>query len=223
LKGNLKLAERFISINGEGLNAGELAVFIRFCGCNLSCTYCDTKWANSPETTGEEMSAADILSYIKSTGIKRVTLTGGEPLLAEGIDELLQLLSIEKTLSAEIETNGSVDFTKFAEIKNRPAFTMDIKCPSSGMSDRNCFENTEILDFRDCVKFVVSDNNDLDFAKEKISRYKLTKRTNVIISPVFGRIEPKAIVQFMIDNKMNAVRLGIQLHKIIWDPDKRGV
>jgi 7-carboxy-7-deazaguanine synthase len=223
LKGNLKLAERFISINGEGLRSGELAVFIRFCGCNLSCFYCDTKWANSPETAGEDFTAAEIISYVKGTGIRNVTLTGGEPLLAEGIDELLRLFAAENTLSVEIETNGSVNFVKLSRMKNRPIFTTDIKCPSSGMSQRNCFENLNVLSNRDCVKFVISGRNDLEYASAIIEKYRLTEKTNVIISPVFGAIEPEEIVQFMKSHKMNGVRLGIQLHKIIWDPEKRGV
>ncbi|MDR0992842.1 MAG: putative 7-carboxy-7-deazaguanine synthase QueE [Ruminococcus sp.] len=219
----MKVAEKFISINGEGLHAGELAVFIRFPSCNMSCAYCDTKWANSPETVGEEMSAAEILSYIKETGVKRVTITGGEPLLASYIDELLRLLSSENTLSVEIETNGSVDFTEYSKTDKRPSFTMDIKCPSSGMSNKCCFENIAVLDFRDCVKFVVSDENDLLYAASVIEKYRLTFSTNVIISPVFGAISPEAIVNFMKERKLNGVRLGIQLHKIIWDPETRGV
>jgi 7-carboxy-7-deazaguanine synthase len=216
----LKVVEKFVSINGEGLKAGELAVFIRFFGCNLSCSYCDTKWANE-EADFEEISASEIVEYIKSTGIKNVTLTGGEPLLAEGINEFLRLLSSEKDLSVEIETNGSVDFRKL--INSRFIFTTDIKCPSSGMAEKNCFENLFILSFRDAVKFVVSDKNDLDYALAIIKKYRLTQNTNIIISPVYQEIDPKEIVAFMAENRLNGVRLGIQLHKIIWDPAQRGV
>jgi 7-carboxy-7-deazaguanine synthase len=216
----LKVVEKFVSINGEGLRAGELAVFIRFAGCNLDCSYCDTKWANE-DFRGEEMSAAEIVEYIKSIGIKNITLTGGEPLLADGIDELLQLLSAEKELSTEIETNGSVDFRELK--RERIIFTTDIKCPSSGMSQNNNFDNFSVLDFCDCVKFVVSDKNDLDYALKIITEHKLTEKTNVFLSPVFGKISPEEIVQFMKDNKMNNVKLNIQLHKIIWNPEKRGV
>jgi 7-carboxy-7-deazaguanine synthase len=216
----LKVVEKFISINGEGLRAGELAVFIRFCGCNMNCSYCDTKWANE-DFHGEEMSALEIVEYIKTTGIKNITLTGGEPLLADGIGELLQLLSAEKELSTEIETNGSVDFR---ELKTeRVILTTDVKCPSSGMSHKNNFENLSVVDFSDCVKFVVSDKNDLEYALKIITEHKLTEKTNVFLSPVFGKISPEEIVQFMKNNKMNNVKLNIQLHKIIWDPAKRGV
>jgi 7-carboxy-7-deazaguanine synthase len=216
----LKIAEKFVSINGEGLRAGELAVFIRFAGCNLNCSYCDTKWANEAADF-EEITAGEIVEFIKSTGIKNVTLTGGEPLLADGIYELLRLLSQDKDLSVEIETNGSVDFRKL--INSRFIFTTDIKCPSSGMPYKNCFENLFILSFRDAVKFVVSDENDLDFALNIIKKYRLTENTNIILSPVFGEIDPADIVAYMAEHKLNGVRLGIQLHKIIWDPAQRGV
>jgi 7-carboxy-7-deazaguanine synthase len=216
----LKVVEKFVSINGEGLRAGELAVFIRFYGCNLHCSYCDTKWANEG-FNGEEMSPTEIVEYIKSTGIKNVTLTGGEPLLAENIAELLKLLSAENELSTEIETNGSVDFRNLKA--DNIVFTVDVKCPSSGMCDKNFLKNLTVLDINDAVKFVVSDENDLEFALKIITEYKLTEKTNVILSPVFGEIAPVEIVIFMTENKLNGVRLGIQLHKIIWDPAKRGV
>jgi 7-carboxy-7-deazaguanine synthase len=220
----LKVAERFISINGEGLRAGELAVFIRFTGCNLSCSYCDTMWANE-NPYFEELSHHEILDYIESTGVKNVTITGGEPLLAEGIYFFLGYLSVMKDISVEIETNGSIDLKteNLHKCINRPHITMDVKCPSSGMSEYCCFDNFEVLTFRDCVKFVVWDRIDLDYALFIINKYNLTKKTNIILSPVFGEIAPEEIVQFMKNRKLNKVRLGLQLHKIIWNPSERGV
>ncbi len=217
----MKVVEKFVSINGEGTRAGELAVFIRFKGCNLRCSYCDTMWANEGNCPYTEMSQEEILKYILETGVKNVTLTGGEPLLQKGAHDLIQLL-LENGLSVEIETNGSVDLRPFTGGR-RPLFTMDYKLPGSNCEDGMLLENFELLDPQDTVKFVSGSIEDLERARCLIEEYGLTERCHVYISPVFGSIEPKDIVDYMIEHKMNDVRLQIQMHKVIWDPDKRGV
>lgn len=218
-----KVAEIFTSINGEGTKAGQTAVFVRFTGCNLNCSYCDTKWANEPNAEYKLMTDREILSRIKETGIKNVTLTGGEPLLREGIYELLEEIAKDGFLQAEIETNGSIDLNPFCDIENRPSFTMDYKLPSSGMEKHMCLENFEILEKKDTVKFVFGSIEDLKKALEIIRKYDLSRRCHVYISPVFGSIEPAKIVDFMVENKLNDVNLQLQLHKFIWDPNMRGV
>lgn len=218
-----KVVEKFVSINGEGRRAGQLAVFIRFQGCNLRCSYCDTGWANEKDAPFTYMSADEIYGYIKSTGVKNCTLTGGEPLLQENIFALLELLAGDGELRVEIETNGSIPLDRFAELSNRPSFTMDYKQPSSGMESRMCLANFDILDRNDTVKFVSGSQEDLEKAKEIIERYRLSERCGVYISPVFGRIEPARIVEFLIKNNMNDVNVQLQLHKFIWQPDRRGV
>ncbi|MCJ7854959.1 putative 7-carboxy-7-deazaguanine synthase QueE [Lachnospiraceae bacterium NSJ-143] len=218
-----KVAEIFTSINGEGTKAGQPAVFVRFAGCNLNCSYCDTKWANEPDADFKLMDSAMILDTVKKTGIKNITLTGGEPLLREGMYELLKLIADDSFLEAEIETNGSVDLKGFSQIRNRPSFTMDYKLPSSGMEDFMLTENFSVLGSNDTVKFVSGSMADLERALEIIKRYRLTDKCHVYISPVFGSIEPERIVGFMIENKMNGINLQLQLHKIIWNPDMRGV
>lgn len=218
-----KVAEIFTSINGEGTKAGQTAVFVRFTGCNLNCSYCDTKWANEPNAEYKLMTDREILSLIKETGIKNVTLTGGEPLLREGIHELLEEIAKDGFLQAEIETNGSIDLKPFCDIENRPSFTMDYKLPSSGMEKHMCLENFEILEKKDTVKFVSGSIEDLKKALEIIRNYDLSRRCHVYISPVFGSIEPAKIVDFMVENKLNEVNLQLQLHKFIWDPNMRGV
>lgn len=217
------VAEKFISINGEGTRAGQTAVFIRFTGCNLNCSYCDTKWANEINAPHTQMTAEEIISYIRGTGIRNVTLTGGEPLIQNNIKVLLELISNEKNISCEIETNGSVDLKNFADIKNRPSFTMDYKLPSSGMESFMNTDNFKLLNRNDTVKFVSGDINDLKRAKEIMDKYQLYNKTNLYISPVFGSIQPVEIVNFMIENKINNVNLQLQLHKIIWDAEMRGV
>ncbi|HEY8891077.1 MAG TPA: putative 7-carboxy-7-deazaguanine synthase QueE [Clostridium sp.] len=218
-----KVVEKFISVNGEGPLSGQLVVFIRFAGCNLNCSYCDTTWANKKDVCYDLMTSVDIYNYIKSTDIKNVTLTGGEPLLQEGIIELLEVLSIDKTIHIEIETNGSIPLENFLSIENLPSFTMDYKLPSSNMEDKMNLNNYKYLSYKDTVKFVAGSINDLQKTKFIIDKYDLAVRTNVYISPVFGQIELEDIVEFMKCNKMNGVNLQMQLHKIIWDPNKRGV
>lgn len=217
------VAEKFISINGEGTKAGQTAVFIRFTGCNLNCSYCDTKWANKENAPCTKMTAEEIISYIKKTGIKNITLTGGEPLIQNNIKILLELISREKELSCEIETNGSVDLKPFADIKNRPSFTMDYKLSSSGMEKYMLTENFDLLTSKDTVKFVSGNYEDLKRAKEIMDEFRLYGKVHLYLSPVFSSIEPVEIVRFMTENKMNNVNLQLQMHKIIWDADMKGV
>lgn len=219
----LNVAEKFVSINGEGTKAGQPAVFIRFTGCNLDCEYCDTKWVNEENAPYTEMTAEEIYSYIKNTGIKNVTLTGGEPLIQKNIKPLLETIAKDKELFCEIETNGSIDLKPFCDIENRPSFTMDYKLSASGMERFMNHDNFSVLDMRDTVKFVSGSVKDLSRAKEIMDKYSLYGKTNLYISPVFGEITPFEIVNFMMENRLNYVNLQLQLHKIIWDPDKRGV
>ena len=218
-----KVVEKFVSINGEGTRAGELAVFIRMKGCNLDCRYCDTKWANQENASYEIMTEEDIRNYIRDTGVKNVTLTGGEPLFRKDMDILIDYLMQDKDRVVEIETNGSVNIKEYARMKNRASFTMDYKLGASGMEEKMCLENFAYLDKRDTVKFVVGSQEDLKRAAEIIEKYALTGKVSVYFSPVFGAIEPEEIVDFMVQNRLNDVRMQLQMHKFIWDPEKRGV
>lgn len=217
------VVEKFVSINGESRRAGQLAVFIRFRGCNLDCSYCDTKWANTQLCPAEEMTPSEIYEYIKSTGITNVTLTGGEPLLQKDIEMLLKLLAEDESIYVEIETNGSVDVGFVKAIKNPPSLTMDYKSPSSGMSEKMLLDNYRYIDSRDTVKFVCGSKEDLEKAYEIICRFELTKKCAVYISPVFGEIELSYIVDFMKEKKLNGVNMQLQMHKYIWAPDEKGV
>lgn len=218
-----KVVEKFVSINGEGLLCGQLAIFIRFAGCNLTCSYCDTTWANERDVSYEPMTSQEIYEYVKATQVKNITLTGGEPLLQEGILELLELLSNNKELNVEIETNGSVLLDKFNKLNNPPSFTMDYKLPSSNMEHQMLLDNFKYLTKKDTVKFVSGSFEDLQKAKFIIDKFNLIEKTNIYISPVFGKITMDSIVEFMKDNKLNGVTMQVQLHKVIWDPNKRGV
>ncbi len=223
-----RIVEKFVSINGEARSAGQLAVFIRFAGCNLNCTYCDTAWAIPVDTQCELMSLSEITEYVNGTGIRLVTLTGGEPLLQEGLTELVAEL-IASNHKVEIETNGAVDIGPYKvladelNLTDELTVTLDYKCPGSGMEQFMLMENYDLLRKYDTVKFVVSDRNDLDRAREIIDRYDLTKRCAVYLSAVFDKIKPAEIVEYMKEYRLNNVTHQLQQHKYIWHPDRRGV
>ena len=217
-----EVAEKFVSINGESVRAGEPAVFIRFRGCNLGCSYCDTQWANEEGCPAREMTAEEITAYADGTGIVNVTLTGGEPLLQRELPVLTDAL-ISSGHRVEIETNGSISIAELACREKRPVFTLDYKLPSSDMEGMMLTDNYSFLTGEDAVKFVAGSRGDLDRAYEIIQKYRLTEKCRVYISPVFGRIEPAEIVRYIIDRRMNGVKLQLQLHKFIWEPDMRGV
>lgn len=219
-----KVVEKFISINGEGTKAGQLAVFIRFKGCNLDCSYCDTKWANEPDCEYTTMTKEEIDLYIESTGVHNITLTGGEPLMQKDIVALIQFLAQNKKRYIEIETNGSISIRPVKSIEcSNVSLTMDYKLPSSGMESLMQIDNLGMIGKSDTVKFVVGGNQDLNKAKSIIDDFLLKERTNVYISPVFGQITPDYIVEWMKKNSLNDVTLQLQLHKVIWGNDVKGV
>lgn len=220
---NYKVVETFLSINGEGTKAGQLAFFIRFAGCNLSCDYCDTKWANAPDVPYTRMNEEALYELVKKSGSRNVTITGGEPLLQKNIGDLLALLCRDPMLYVEVETNGSIPLSPFISIPERPSFTMDYKLSKSGMEDKMCHENFPMLTKKDTVKFVCGCKEDLDRAWEITKEYRLTETTNVYLSPVFGEIQPADMVEYMKENNLAGVTLQLQMHKVIWDPNERGV
>lgn len=243
----LPVAERFVSINGEGPRAGRLAAFIRFVGCDLSCSYCDTVWANDPDCPREHMGAGELAAWVAETGASCVTLTGGEPALQPGLPALVEALARSDAWGGEalgcagngflegriveIETNGAAPLAALDALRRRLAregcaarvcFTMDRKMPSSGMAGRMCEENIELLGPHDAVKFVVGDARDLAEATRIVTERRLCDRCQVFFSPVFGAIDPADIVEQLRRNRLGRVRLQLQMHKIIWPDRERG-
>ena len=218
-----KIAETFLSINGEGVKAGQLSFFIRFVGCNLNCDYCDTKWANAPDAPYREMTELELYALVKESGARNVTITGGEPMIQRDIGDLLDFLCRDPELFVEVETNGSVPLSPFLDLPSRPAFTMDYKLSKSGMEKFMCTGNFAHLNKKDTVKFVCGSVEDLARAEEIMMEYGLVGRTNVYLSPVFGEIQPADMVEFMKARRLTGVTLQLQMHKVIWDPEKRGV
>lgn len=233
----LPVVEKFVSVNGEGLAAGQLAAFIRFAGCNLWCSYCDTRWANHPLVEVEGWSIENLVAWVRETGVRCVTLTGGEPLLQPNLPHLVRaLLAVRDPhpLRAEIETNGSrpveplLQLRAQAQAEGLPGqlcLTVDWKTPSAGaeVSAAMLAGNYPLLDGRDAVKFVVGSEEDLAFARDRCEERGLFDSTNVLFSPVWGEIMPAQIVDFMAANGLARARLQLQMHKIIWPNVEKGV
>jgi len=217
------VAERFVSINGEGRCAGQLALFLRFPGCNLACSYCDTAWVNEAGAPVENLEVDELLREVENSGVRHLTVTGGEPLLQPNIAALLSALSDLPSIQVEVETNGSVDLEPFMQAAPRVCFTMDYKLPYSGMEAKMHLGNLALLRETDCLKFVCGSRADLQRAKELIEAHQLDARVPVYLSPVFGTITADEMVTFMKEEALVGVRLQLQLHKFIWPPEMRGV
>lgn len=209
----MKVNEIFLSVQGESKSSGFPTIFVRFTGCNLRCNYCDTTYAYYE---GTEMTPAEIMSEIKKLHYKRVCITGGEPLLQDEINELLDLL---RSYSVSIETNGSIDVSKVTGYENL-SLVVDMKAPSSGVSDSMLFKNIEALSHNDEVKFVIGDRNDYEWARSIVETYPC--KGVVTFSPVFSKVSYREVVEWILEDRLD-VRFQIQLHKIIWDAEKRGV
>ncbi|WP_417160315.1 radical SAM protein [Senegalimassilia anaerobia] len=231
----MPVAERFVSINGEGACAGKLAAFIRFTGCNLRCGYCDTMWANAPGAAAQGETPQQLVAWVRQAGVECVTLTGGEPVLQSLLPQLVELLLGEpgpsgRGLRVEIETNGAADLNELAGLRTRIgnaapgalSFTVDWKLPSSGMEQQMLPANFRLLDARDTVKFVCG-QGDLPRVLEVARQLDLPGRVPVYLSPCFGDIEPARIVEFMQENRMTWATAQVQLHKVIWPDVERGV
>lgn len=214
----MKVVEIFKSIDGEGKRAGLPTTFIRLFGCNLNCSYCDTRYGCEGEGYSI-LSIGEVIGIVERMGIESVTITGGEPLIHPGINNLIEIL-LNKGYWVNIETNGSQYIEKFPS-NTRLFFTMDYKCPSSGMENNMELRNMELLSTNDVLKFVVGNEQDLDKALQVIEQYN--PKAQIYFSPVFGEIEPKEIVKYLLNHKMYDCKVQVQLHKIIWEPNQKGV
>lgn len=215
----MKVVEIFNSIEGEGKRAGMPCTFIRLHGCNLNCSYCDSRYACEGDDYWS-MPIQAILQTVKNFKCPHVTITGGEPLIQEGIDSLLDKLA-EQNYYVNVETNGSCPLTTR---HINMFYTVDYKTFSSGMSYKMNPETFSQLRNEDVLKFVVGSMEDLIQAMNfERSMLREPPGLSVYVSPVFGKIDPKEIVDFMNMNKLWHWKLQLQLHKYIWDPDMRGV
>lgn len=212
----LTINEIFHSIQGESSHAGRLCVFVRLTGCDLRCSWCDTPYSFHE---GHKMSVDEVAAAVEAYGSALVEITGGEPLLQEDVYPLMDRL-IASGRTVMLETGGHRSTTRVPAA----VFTiLDVKCPASGEASKNDWSNFDRLSAHDEVKFVVQDRADYEFAREVIARHDLASRAAaVLISPVHGVLEPKALAEWMLADRLPA-RLQMQLHKYIWSPTTRGV
>lgn len=226
----MQINEIFSSIEGEGIRAGYLATFIRTQFCNLRCSYCDTPYSLTAEKNlfgypnYKDISVEEILSEVNLIGNKRVTFTGGEPLIQEDAHELVDNL-LKESFEVNIETNGATPIDDFVYFKNRNLanliITMDWKSPYSGMRSKMLDKNLTLLRPNDVLKFVVANVEDLNDMKETMDHNDL--HCHIFVSPVFGQIEGSDIVAYLKQKHMQNVRVQCQIHKIFWSPEQRGV
>lgn len=211
----LKVNEIYLSLQGEALDAGFPCSMVRLTGCPLRCRWCDTQYAF---TEGEWMMLEDILERVRALGASRVEVTGGEPLAQKDCVFLLERLLAEG-YRVLLETAGS---HALEEVPRAVVKIMDIKCPASGESHRNRWENLGVLvPGQDQIKFVLLDRGDYLFAKECLQNHGLANRFAVHFSPVHGALPPKVLAQWILEDRL-PVRLNLQLHKILWGEKIRG-
>lgn len=211
----LKVNEIFHSIQGESRHAGRPCVFVRLTFCNLRCVWCDTAYAFE-EGTDETVGA--VADRVAAYGTGYVLVTGGEPLVQPGVHDLFAEL-LDRGHEVAVETGGSLDI---GPLDRRVMVVLDLKCPASGMSAKNRWENLDLLKPRDEVKFVVNDRADYEWAKDVIAARRLEERCGLLLSPVHGVLAPRLLSEWMLADRMKA-RLQVQLHKYIWPEAERGV
>ena len=212
----LTVTEIFRSIQGESTWAGLPCTFVRLTFCDLRCSYCDTTYAFY---RGEKTSLAAILERVARLGTRLVEITGGEPLLQKNVHPLMTALC-DRGYQVLIETSGAHDISR---IDSRVHRIMDLKAPGSGEAHRNHLQKIGYLTQRDEVKFVIGSREDYLWSKQMVEEHRLADRCRcVLFSPVFGRIEPREIVEWLLEDRL-PVRFQLQLHKFIWAPDAQGV
>ncbi len=218
----LQISELFYSIQGESTRAGLPCAFIRLAGCNLRCSYCDSRY--TWEEAGTEMDLAGIHAWLDAYPGVMVEITGGEPLLQAPVFSLMQQL-VDRGRTVLLETGGSLDI---AQVPDQVAVIMDLKCPGSGMAGQNRWQNIETLrqrgirGARDEVKFVLSSAEDFSWADRVVSEHRLCQLLPVLFSPVTDRLDPAELAALILARQL-PVRLQLQLHTRIWPQCKRGV
>ena len=210
------VTEIFKSIQGESTFAGLPCVFVRLTGCNLRCHWCDTAYAFHG---GQAMTEEQVLERVRELGGKLVEFTGGEPLLQKGVPGLAARLLVDGW-RVLMETSGE---RFIGELPRAVVKIVDVKCPGSGESDKFCPENLAALERKDQIKFVILDEKDYQYARDFMTRFELRSRVDeIIFSPVFGQLPPRTLAEWILRDGLE-VRLGLQLHKFIWQPEARGV
>ncbi len=204
----LRISEIFYSLQGESNTVGFPTVFLRLTGCPLRCNYCDTSYAFSG---GVKMSIVDILAEVEKYSCTYVCVTGGEPLAQLACLDLLTQLA-DANFNVSLETSGALDVSN---VDTRIVKVMDLKTPSSGESEKNCYENIDFLNQQDQVKFVIAGDDDYDWSKKMVENYNLSQRCQVLFSPVVPQQNPTELAEKILADRL-PVRFQIQLHKFLW-------
>jgi 7-carboxy-7-deazaguanine synthase len=225
----LPMVEVFQTVEGEGTRAGFPTTFVRVFNCNLRCTWCDTPYSYAPAKPEYVAKVSEIVAEVKRFPNKAICLTGGEPLMygRKSLLLLQALAEIEWVEDIHIETNGAIYLGPFhewreeSELGRKVRFILDYKLPASGENDKMIEENFAFLRETDEIKFVIADDRDFEVAVD-VLKHKVQKGIP-LFSPVWETMPPARLVERMLEQKLTDVKLSLQLHKIIWDPDKRGV
>jgi len=204
----LRITEIFLSLQGEASRVGLPTVFIRLTGCPLRCGYCDTEYAFQG---GEWMEVAAILRRVRAHRTRHVTVTGGEPLAQKSCLDLLRVLC-DAGLEVSLETSGALDISG---VDARVARIVDVKTPGSGEVARNHWANIERLTPRDEVKFVLTDEADYAWARERLAEHGLAARCPVLFSPAWGGLDAAQLAEWVLRDGLD-VRVQVQLHKLLW-------
>ena len=212
---SLKVNEIYYSIQGESTHVGRPCIFIRLTYCNLRCTYCDTEYAFYE---GKDIEIPEIMAEIKQWNCNLVEVTGGEPLFQDECIDLLNELT-NQNYEVLLETGGSLSIS---DVPIEIVRIVDFKCPSSGMEKKNLWSIVNDLQPHDEVKFVIGDREDFDWAKEMLNKYSLNEKCSILFSPTFGKIDPSLIVEWILEGDI-PVRMQLQMHKLIWGSERKGV
>ena len=211
----IKVNEIYLSVQGESSRSGLPCIFVRLTGCNLRCAWCDTAYAFYD---GKTQSIDQTLKDVKKFKIKLVEITGGEPLIQEGVYPLMEAL-LENGYKVMLETGGSLSLRK---VPRDVIKILDLKCPGSGEHKKNNLDNLKFLAPHDEVKFVILDRRDYEWSRDLIKKHKINETAPILFSPVYGKLELKEMVKWILEDRL-PVRLQTQLHKIIWNKETQGV
>lgn len=211
----LRVIEVYTSVQGESTWAGVPCVFIRLAGCNLRCTWCDSEFTFKG---GEHRSIDDVVEQVVAEGVSLVEVTGGEPLVHRQAIPLMQRL-LDRGLTVLLETSGSRDI---GPVPDGVHVILDLKAPDSGEVGANLWANLDHLDAGDEIKLVLASRRDYEWARDVIRERRLDAICTVLLSPVWGALEPEALVRWMLEDRLPA-RFQVQMHKVVWPSDARGV
>jgi 7-carboxy-7-deazaguanine synthase len=227
--GKLPIVEIFQSLEGEGTKAGFSTTFIRLFGCNLRCSWCDTKYSYEPEKPREYLKISEVIARVMQYRSQNICLTGGEPLLhgEKSVELITAVAKLETVNDIHVETNGSIDLEPFVKLRNQDAwinrklrFIMDYKLSSSGETAKMLTTNFDLLLNQDEIKYVI--NNEPDFWAALESLRKWHPLGQPLFSPVWGKMDLERLAALMLENNIKNAKLSLPFHKIIWGA-KQGV